>query len=328
MSHRILRVAGVTGVAALALAGCVADVPAPVTSAPPLEASGSLLDAQSSRIIDETMAELGAADDERDTGLMTDRVGGDVITIRGAEYTLANADDGPAPTVLPDEMQAVYVSAADTWPRTMATVSVQPSDDDTPIVMLWVQEGIDDDYQLREWAHMIPGATLPAMPGPSTGAAQLGLEDSSITPTAQEAIEQYVELLLAGEGSDLNDAFAPDTYRERLFAARETYVDAANEADGDYVEKVQPDLDASFAMATADGGALVFAPLSITSSFTVEGATVSIADEDEPLLDGELDDAVTHTYRDFIVIHVPAADGDALPGVVAAEHNLIKVSDS
>ncbi|WP_084038193.1 hypothetical protein [Demequina sp. NBRC 110053] len=328
MISRTVRAAGTTAIAAIALAGCVSDVPAPVTSAPPLEASGALLDAQSARIIEETMAELGEADDARDTELMTDRVGGDVITIRRAEYTLAEADDGPAPTMLPAEMQAVYVSAAETWPRTMATVSVQPSDEDTPIVMLWVQESIDDDYQLREWAHMIPGATLPAMPGPSTGAGQLALDDSSITPTAQETIEQYVELLIAGEGSERDEEFAPDTYRERLFAARQTYVDAASEADGEYVETVEPDLEASYAMATADGGALVFAPLSIGSSFTVEDATVSIAEEDEPLLDGELDDTVTHTYRDFIVIHVPAEGADALPGVVAAEHNLIRVSDS
>ncbi|MFV0632500.1 hypothetical protein [Demequina sp.] len=328
MSTRIVRTMAVASLGALALAGCVAEVPAPVTSAPPMAASGALLDTQSTRIVDETMAELAAADAAKDTSLLTDRVGGGVITVRGAEYTLAKAEDGPAPTVLPSTMQAVYVSAAEDWPRTMVTVSEQPSEDETPVVMLWVQEDIDTDYQFREWGHMIPGATLPAMPGPSTGAAQLALDDTSVGTSPQQAVEQYMDLLRTGSGSDLNEAFAADTYRERLFAARKTHSDAAKEAGGEYVEKIQPALDKTYAMATADGGALVFVPLRITSSFTVEDATVSIADEDKPLLSGELDDTVTHTYRDFIVIHLPAEGTDALPAVVAAEHNLIKVSDS
>lgn len=328
MTSRIPRLAAVTGAATLVLAGCVAEVPAPVTSAPPLEASGSLLDEQTARIIDQTMTELAAADAAEDTEGLVNRVGGDVVTLRGVEYTLAQEEDGPAPTVLPEEMQAVYVSAADDWPRTMATVSEQPSEDETPVVMLWVQDDIDSDYQLRHWAHMIPGATLPAMPGPTTGAAQLALDADGVSPTPQEAIEAYVELLRAGPDSDLEETFAADSYRERLFAARDTLTEAASEADGEYVETVQPDLESSYAMATADGGALVFAPLTISSTFTVEDATVSIDEADEPLLDGELDDTVKHEYLDYVVIYVPGSgETDALPGVVAAEHTLIKVSD-
>jgi len=330
MRSRIVTVWAVTGLGALALAGCVADVPPPVTSAPELEATGALLEPQSDRIVDLTMAELSAADRARSTDGLTDRVGGDAVTIRGVQYTLAKADDGPSPVALPSQMQAVYVSAAETWPRTMVTVSEQADDDSTPVVMLWVQEDIATDYQMRNWAHMIPGATLPAMPGPSTGAPQLEMDSDAVSPSPQEAVESYIELLRAGDGSDLDETFAPDSYRERLFTARSTLTDAANEADGEYVETVQPSIADSFAMATADGGALVFAPLTIDSSFTVEDATVSIDEADQPLLDGELDDTVTHSYLDFIVIHIPGADAEdgALPGVVAAEHNLIRVSDS
>lgn len=330
MTPRHASFGAVAALATLALAGCVAEVPAPVTEPPPLEASGALLDEQSAQVVDQTMAELDEADDALDTDLLSVRVGGDIVTIRRAEYTLAAEDDGPAPTVLPAGMQAVYVSAAEDWPRTMVTVTEQEAEDVTPVVMLWVQESIDDDYQLRNFAHMIPGATLPAMPGPSTGAAQLDPASTEVSPSPQEIVDSYMELLRAGPDSDIDAQFAPDSYRERLFTARATLSDAANEADGEYVEKVQPDADGTYAMGTADGGALVFAPLTINSSFTVEDATVSIDEADEPLLDGELDDTVTHRYRDFIVIHVPGPDAGegVLPGVVAAEHNLIQVSDS
>lgn len=329
MSRRTLAAGAIAGASVLALAGCVAEVPAPVTSAPPLEQSGALLEPQSDRIVEQTMAELAAADEALDTAGLTDRVGGDIVTIRAAEYTLAKADDGPAPAALPEQMQAVYVSAADTWPRTMVTVTEQAGEDSTPVVLLWVQDSVDVDYQLREYAHMVPGATLPAMPSPATGAAQLALDAADVDPTPQAAIDAYIELLRAGPDSDLEATFAPDSYRERLFAARDTLSEAASEADGEYVETIQPDAAGSYAMATADGGALVFAPLAIESSFTVEDATVSIDAADEPLLDGELDDTVKHTYRDFIVIYVPGPNEgeDAIPAVVAAEHNLIKVTD-
>lgn len=317
---------GAAGAMAL-VTGCVADVPAPVTQPPELELAASLLEPQAARVVEDTMAELAAADSERDSDLFGVRIGGDAATVRRAEYRRAEGD-GPDPTVLPSTMQALYVSGAEGWPRTLVGVTEQASEDATPVVMFWVQESIESPYQLRGWAHMIPGATLPAMPGPSTGADQVELTDGALDPTAQEQLENYLELLREGSSSDHDEAFAEDNYRERLFAARSTLSEAASDANGEYVDTVQSDIDNTFAMATADGGALVFAPVRIASSFSVERATVSIPEADEPLLDGEIDDQVTHHYRDFIVMYIPGPDVDELPAVVAADHNLVRVSDS
>lgn len=313
---------------ALLLTGCVAEVPAPVTSAPPMTEAAALLEPQSAEIIDATLAELSAADRAGDADLLTDRVGGDAKLLRGIEYTLAAEEDGPAPTTIPADMQAVYVSGAETWPRTLVAVTEQASEDATPVVLLWVQESIDDEYQLRGWAHMIPGATLPAMPGTSSGAEQLEMASDAVEPAPEKALTDYVELLRAGASSDLEEAYAPDSYRERLFAARKTLTEAAEDSDGEYSDTIVTNVDRSFVMGTADGGALVFAPIRVTTSFTVEDATVSIPEADEPLLEGELDDTVSHEYLDMVVIYVPGPDVDALPAVVAAEHTLIKVSDS
>jgi len=326
MNRRALA-AGAALAGVVLLSGCVAEVPAPVTSAPEMAEEAALLAPQTERIIDATMQELAAADAERDTELLTDRVGGAAVEVREVEYTLAEAEDGPDPTTIPADMQAVYVSGADTWPRTLVGVTEQPSEDVTPVVLLWVQESIEDEYQLRGWAHMVPGATLPAMPGTSTGADQLAVDADAVEPTPEQAISDYMDLLREGPDSDLEEAFGEDSYRERLFAARETLTDAAEDADGEYVDTVQSDLEATFAMSTVDGGALVFAPVEISSSFTVEDATVSIPEEDEPLLDGELDDTVTHEYLDFIVMYIPGPDEEGLPTVVAAEHTLVAVSD-
>lgn len=325
--NRLAATGAVVTASALLLTGCVAEVPAPVTSAPPLAESAALLDAQSTRVIEDTMDELAAADADKDADLLTDRVGGDAVTIRSAQYKKAGGDDD-TPVALPAGQQAVYASAADTWPRTLATVSEQASEDETPVVYLWVQESIDDDYQLRGWAHMIPGATVPAMPGTTTGATQLTLEDDALDPTAEAVLDDYLTLLREGEGSELIDAFGADSYREQLFTARKTLTDAAEEQDGKYVDTVESVTDDTYVMGTADGGALVFAPIEITSSFTVEDATVSIAEADEPLLEGDLDDKVTHHYLDMIVLAIPGPDAEGQPTVVAADHNLIKVAES
>lgn len=326
--NRLMITGAMAAAGAVVLTGCVAEVPAPVTSAPPMTEAAALLEPQSTQIIDDTLAELAAADRAGDADLLVDRVGGDAKILREIEYALADAEDGPDPTEIPSEMQAVYVSGADTWPRTLVSVTEQASEDVTPVVLLWVQDSIDAVYQLRGWAHMIPGATLPAMPGTSSGAAQLEMSTDTLDPSPEQVLTNYVKLLREGEGSDFEESFAADSYRERLFAARETLTEAAEDSDGEYTETIETDVEGSFVMGTADGGALVFSPITLTSSFTVEDATVSIPDEDEPLLDGELDDTVTHEYLDMVALYIPGPDVDALPAVVAAEHTLINVSDS
>ena len=160
--------------AAMLLAGC-ASAP-PVTGATPsLEAEASLIDTQAASVIDATFAELDAADAAKDADLFESRVAGDAALVREAEYTVAKKVDDASRATLPSTMQGVYVSRSDTWPRMMAAVSEPPADDLTPVVYLWVQESVQEPYQLVAWAHMIPGAVLPAMPGQVNGAEPLSL---------------------------------------------------------------------------------------------------------------------------------------------------------
>lgn len=317
------------GAAAIALALAACTPPAPVVAGTPApELQAAVVDAQIARILPETFAELAAADAAKDPTLLTDRVGGDAKLVRAAEYKQASIKGGAAPTELPSNTQAVYVSAAGTWPRLLVAVTAQPTDQLTPVVMLWVQDDVSSDYQLRGWAHMIPGATLPAMPGPATGATQLALDAATVTPSPGKALADYLELLRQGAASDLNSQFAPDSYRDRLFTARTVLTKAAKAAAGAYVDTFQPDEAHTYTFQTADGGALVFAPVSVASSFSVKNATVSVPSADQPLVVGKLTNKVTHTYQDLIVISIPGPATNAKPVVVAADHHLIKVSPS
>ncbi len=311
--------------AAVALAACAPDVPQ-VAPAPSPDEAAAVVEQQWDRIFSATFDEISAADADKDPKLLADRVQGDAKLVRAAQYKQAAAKNGPAPQQLPSETQAVYVSGADTWPRVLVAVSAQPKDELTPVVMLWVQDDVRSDYTLRAWAHMIPGATLPAMPGPVDGATQLALDANSVTPSPDQAVADYAALLKAGAASELNDAFAPDSYRTRLFTARTVLTKAAKKAKGGYADKIETRIDDTYVLETADGGALVFAPLEIASIFSVKNAKVSVPASDQALVDGKLTSRVVHRYRDMIVMHIPSGDVDALPVVVAADHHLVRVS--
>lgn len=320
-----MKRAMIAALAVLSLAACTSEVP---TVSPPAEPeyAAALVPDQVERILPETFTELAAADEAKDAALLTNRVGGDAKTVRAAQYKQASVKDGPQPQELPEEPQAVYVSAEETWPRMLVSVSEQPDDELTPVVMLWIQDSVDADYQLRSWAHMIPGATLPAMAGPTTGAAQLPMASTAVDPSPAKAVEDYVTLLQEGPKSELNDQFAPDSYRERLFTARDVLTKAAKKADGTYKDVIEADVEGSYVLQSADGGALIFTPLTVESTFTVKGAKVSVPAADAPLVSGKLTTKVSHHYLDFIVIYVPGPAAESHPGVVAADHQLIKVA--
>ena len=319
-------VAATAAVIVLSVSACTPPVPE-VSAAPSPSAAAAVVDSQVARIVPETSSQLAAADTAMDVNLLTNRVGGNAKIVRGAEYTQQKADKAVLPDVIPSKMQAVYVSGADTWPRLLVGVTEQPSSELTPIVMQWVQDSVSDDYQLRGWAHMIPAATLPAMAGADTGAAQLSLTDPDISPTPKVAVDNYIKLLQEGETSTLNTTFAPDTYRDQLFTARTVLTGAAKKAGGTYSDTITSDEAATYAMQTADGGALVFVPVTVVSTFTVKNAKVSIPPADLALLVGpKLTNQVVHSYLDVVVMYIPGPGVGSIPGVVAAEHNLVRVS--
>ena len=102
---------------------------------------------------------------------------------------------------------------------------------------------------------------------------------------------------------------------------------AAQKAGGAYSDTITYDEATTYAMQTADGGALVFVPVTVVSTFTVKNAKVSIPPADLALLVGpQLTNQVVHSYLDVVVLYIPGPSVGSNPGVVAAEHNLVKVS--
>lgn len=313
--------AGTIALAFASLAACEIPLPVPSTT-PEVAQSGAVLADQSTAILSDTFASLAAADAAKKKDLAALRVGGDAAAVRSAEYLVAAAG-GAAPDVLPSDILAVYGSDATDWPRAMVVVTAPPDATLTPLVLMWVQNDARSDYQLREWAHMLPAAILPAMANQSVGFTQISLDAEGFSVTPKAAIDAYVDLLTKGEPTP--PTFAPDTYRERMFAARTALTAASAARAGTYVDKIEARPGEAFALVTAEGSALVFVPITVTSVFTVPGAQLALPASDKALLDGALADRVVHHYRDFVVLSVPK-DASLLPSVVAADHHLVDVT--
>lgn len=314
-------IAAALGLALPSLAAC--EIPLPVPSVTPSYANpGAILSGQSSVILSDTFTELAVADAAKKVDTTALRLGGDAAVVRAAEYRVAAAG-GAAPDVLPPGVLAVYGSNATDWPRVMVAITAAPDATLTPLVLMFVQDDARSGYQLREWAHMLPGAIVPAMANQSAGFTQLPLDASGFSMTPQAAIDAYVSGLTTGEPKV--PAFASDAYRERMFAARAALTAAAAARGGTYVDKIVARPDEAFVLQTAEGSALVLVPVTVTSLFTVPGAQLSLPASDKALLDGTLADRVVHQYRDFVVLNIPK-DASLLPSVVAADHHLVAVS--
>ena len=319
------RTVGLVGVV-LALAACSGPVPVP-SATPGLGAPGAALPAQSDRIVRHTLAELAAADAASDPRLLTERVTGAAAQSRAAEYIVA-AKGGAAPEVIPSALLAVYTTGAETWPRAMVGVTEPADASHTPVVLLWVQDGAAAPYQLRQWAHMLPGAVLPAMPGAAVGSEQLPLTAVGFTATPKDVIDDYIALLNAGSTSDLESAFAADIYRDRMFAARTTLAASATAKGGTYADTIVAHTDQAVVLSDAEGGALIFLPIGVVSDFTVPGQTLALPASDKALLTGTLGSRVIHHYEDLIVLRIRAGGSGVIPVVVAADHHLVAVTTS
>jgi hypothetical protein len=313
--------AGAALAALLALAACEIPLPTPSVT-PSVEQPGALLEPQSTAIIRDTLNHLASADAARDPALLAPRVGGDAAVVRDAEYAIAKAG-GDDPDALPSSLLAVYGPAATDWPRSLVAISSAPDETLTPVIMWWVQDDPRTPYQMREWAHMLPGAVVPAMPNQSIGDDELSLDAEGFSMTPREAIKAYADLLSDGEPEEAT--FAPDTYRERMFASRKALAASAKKRKGTYKDTIEARADEAVVLLTAEGSALVLVPITVTSAFTVPGAQLSLPKSDKALLSGRLSDRVVHHYRDFVVLNVPK-DATLLPTVVAADHHLVDVT--
>lgn len=321
--------------AGVVLTGCAPELPQPVTPPPLAVPPPATTLEQSERILTAVGEELAAGDAALSAAELAPRVTGPALTSRVAEYAVATATQGAqGVTALPVEAQTLVVPTATEWPRTQVVVTEQPDDLSSPRLLVLEQESPRSPYSLWGWARLLPGAQMPAFPVPTTGTEVLAPDAPELVATPADVVAQYADVLANGDASPFAASFAtPDPYREQIAAGRARFEGVA-QGTGTFTETYAPVPDQLVAYRTADGGALVVAEMTTTSTFTISGASLTVPTEFAAVSGGAippgavLRNNLVVGYTDVVVFYVPPAGAGAPVQVLGAEHTYTSASGS
>lgn len=331
-----LRAAAVAVAAALVLAACAPDLPQPAPAAVPAVPPPVMTVDQSHRVLKSIGTNLATADAAVASTGVTTRLSGPALASRAAEYAMATATAGvKKPTPLDMKAQTLVVPTTEVWPRTAFVVTEQPEDLSSPQLLVLQQVSPRSQYMLWGWARLLPGIKMPATAAPTVGSAPLPADATGLLATPKEVVARYADVLTNGDLSTYAASFAsPDTYRATLVTQKEPLILVAASVGGTFAESYAPVADQTFALATADGGALVVAAMNTWSAVKFSGASIALPGDLASLSGGalatnaSLRNNLTVTYSDVLAFYVPPVGASTQIQVLGAEHIRTSVTGS
>lgn len=322
-----MRRRAVALVAVVLLAGCAAPLPVPEPDAVPAVAPAALGDGQVARVLEDVAATVAAGDAALSGDALAPRVDGPARQIRTAQYVLAAAGATGAVTVLPPAAQTVVTTTAEHWPRVMMTVTEAPEDLRAPLLETFVQTSPRDPYRLWSWARLFPGAQMPATLQPTLGSAPVAADSDAVAVPPGEVLARYADVLTQGAASPHAAEFTDDPLRTRIVQQRDGWV-AAVGAQGSVTETYTPG-ETSWALATADGGAIVVGTVTTVTTLTLVDSTLTIGDQTAALLGtNTVRSSLAITWTSVVAFEVPPAGSAEPVTVLGAEHQPVSVTGS
>ena len=331
-----LRAGGLAAAAALVLAACAPALPQPAPAAVPAVPPPVLTVDQSQRVLAAISVNLATGDKAlASTGVST-RLTGPALASRAAEYAMVHATAGvDRLTPLDLKAQTLVVPTTDVWPRTAFVVTQQPEDLSSPQLLVLQQAAPRSQYLLWGWARLLPGVKMPATAAPAVGSAPLADNATGLVASPKDVVARYSDVLTNGNLSTYAASFAsPDSYRARIETAKGPLIAVASSVGGTFTQSYAPVAGQTFALATADGGALVVAGMSTWSVVKFSGATISLTADLASLSGGALGTGaslrndLTVAFTDVVAFYVPPAGGSAPIQVLGAEHLRTSVTGS
>src|SRR5690606_11186285 len=119
-----------------------------------------------------------------------------------------------------------------------------------------VQESPRSQFRLFSWSRLFPGVEMPPTATPELGSAPVAPGDADLAVAPSDVLLQYADLLSHGAESQYAASFTEDPLHAGIDALREGYVAAVGE-NGTLTETYQPGDEGPYALATAEGGAIV-----------------------------------------------------------------------
>ncbi|QTE31561.1 hypothetical protein J4E96_15490 [Pengzhenrongella sicca] len=318
------------------LAGCAADLPQPIPGATPAVPPPVLTIGQADGVLDAIGSAVTTSDAALSAVGLEARVSGPALASRTAEYAASTATAGAKGlTALQFDAQTLIVPTTQGWPRTQFVISEQPDDLTSPRLLVLQQASARSGYTLWGWARLLPGVEMPATATPEVGSTAVPLDSAELVVSPTDTVAHYADVLLNGDASAFVSQFvAPDSYRAGIAGGRAPFAAIASQTAGTFTETYAPVADQTFALSTADGGALVVAAMTTTSALTFSDASVVLPPELAAVSGGalaagaELRNALNVTYADVVAFYVPPAASAAQIQVLGAEHIRTSVTGS
>lgn len=327
MMRTTRALAGLVGVTLLA--ACATPLPVADPDAVPAAAPPAVSSAQVTDVLTRVGEALAEADAAASTELLATRLTGPAATIRAAQYVLAAAGDPDALTVVPATAQTVVAPTTDTWPRATTVITTAPADLRAPLLLTLVQTAPREPYRLWSWVRLFPGVQMPATAQPTVGSAPLPVDTDALAVAPAEVVARYVDVLTSGDASVHAAGFTADPLRAAIVAQRDGWA-AAVTGNGTLTETYQALPDGPYAIATADGGAIVVGAIQTTTAITLVDSTITIGDQTSALLGGltTVAGSLTLSWLSVVAFAVPPAGSTEPITVLGAEHAPVAASGS
>lgn len=328
-------------VPALLVAGCATPLPEPQPEAEPAVAPAALASTQVDRVLEDmhavideaNAAGLAAADADEPAearkeaaAILATRADGAAGRILNAEYVLASEAGEEVITVIPDGAQTVVTPATTEWPRVLMVVTEAAEDLQAPMLLTLVQDGPREEYRLWSWERLFGGVELPATYLPAVGSDPVPPDGGTALLTPQETIDHYIGLITDGEDSEYFDEFTDSPLWQRISEQRDAWEEAVGE--GTFAETYTSLKGGPYALATADGGALVVGGFSTVTTLKLSDSTLTVADPATTALLGTdtIEDNLTLTWVATLAFSVPPAGSQDPITVLGAEYALVGAS--
>jgi hypothetical protein len=301
----------------------------------PLAPYPAVTQAQFQRILERIANHVLMADQALDGDMLSQRLSDPALSMRGAQYILRGYDSdlgqiSPIPT---SPIRLLVPQQTREWPRTVFAIVQQGAEANSPAVGIVLrQETARTNYQLIYEVLLAPDVVLPAMPLVDIGSPRLARDSKLLPVSPEDTIAHYGAVLSDGPDAQAWSEF--DVLTDNLYALVGPDGQALRqESFGSDLEmdlSIEPTDQQIVALATRDGGALVFGVLRETETVRpVESGAAINATPAVRAITGEPQSSIGFeaSYDMHIVWYVPAVGSDEKIRVVGYSYGLVDAAE-
>ncbi|WEV52756.1 hypothetical protein OZX74_01445 [Bifidobacterium sp. ESL0798] len=330
-TKKLLRALTAVAIAAATLVGVAAcgERPPKPQGAESSTQTPDITEAQEKAIRKATLDVLDASDNAKSPDGLSARVTGPALEVRTSELSIAQATGAIDPkATIPKDIAQTIIPTQSGWPRSVFSITTTTQDQQSKRLLVMTQRSPRTNYKLWGVVRLFQGAKLPEFAIPSIGANMGTPDDSGLSMTPQQAVDEYADVLTHGQQSKFASKFNNDYFRDDLDKLSATVQQGMERNHGTQTQAFMPIKNGIAVMRSSEGGDLVVSQInSEWTRIAGEGRESQPASDAERALfgQGKATGTMKVTYVNILAFYVPPAKSGKKVVAVGAERQPIKV---